>query len=384
MKKFYSRLLILGGFILISSFSWLVIDSYNSLFFNPSMQGSLFLKTSDHPRIVVYVKKGFLGEEEYAAKILKAAENLGWEAYIYKVPKLWKNSLKEKIARFLTHLTEYLFKPDFTISVDHRMPRRSQKPSFTLITGEDTFVDENGLMTKSGKNTLAYDGFIDGDKEHKGLQALYKITNNPKPYIFGVCSSYGPLYGPNISTLREAKLLYCGWNWDPKRGSETFRELFRTLESKGVLEVYGPKDKWSFLKESYKGFIPYDGISFLNAIAKAGIALCFHSDAHLRVGIPSARVFETIAAGALPISDEHSFIKETFGDSVLYVDSSLSSSQLAQQILAHLHWVRTHPKEAAEKIKQAQEIFKKQFSIEQLLQEIHAKLYSPFVEKERL
>lgn len=381
MRKTYKISLIIIISALVVGITYLASYLYSSLFFNSPMHKSFFSRSFDKPRIVVYVKKGFLGEEEHAARILKAAENIGWEAYVNKVPKFSKNTLKEKTIVLYSHLIEYLFNPNFSISIDHRIERRSLSPTFTLITGEDNFVDNSGQATENGKHLLTYDGFFDGDEKHISLQKLYKATNTSKPYIFGVPSSYGPLYAPNIQYLAEAKIFYCGGNWDPKRSSEAFQELFKILEKTGDLDVYGPPKPWAFLKQSYKGFIPYDGISFLNAMYHAGVILCFHSESHIRVGIPSARVFEAIAVGAIPISDEHPFIQRVFGDSVLYVNTSLPPQQLAQQILNHYHWVKTHPQEAADKIKRAQEIFRKRFSTEQMLQNIYKDLYLPTVTK---
>lgn len=322
-----------------------------------------------------------MGEEEHATKLLKATEHLGWEAYIYKTPKPRKNKIKEWLASKITYLIEAFLNPDFTFSLQHLMERRNKKPSFIFSTIGAPFVDSKGNITKDGKNILAYDGVIDGELTHNEIKKLQTTKGKSLPYIWGLSTCYATPYIPNVNTLKAAKIFYCGSNWDAKRGSDNYKKIFKILEQTGFLEVYGTQEKWPFLDSALKGPLPYDSISVLEAIQKAGAALTLHSDQHINSKIPTMRIFETIAAGSMPISDKHPFIQEVFGDTVLYIDTSLQPQEVVEQILTHLNWIHTHPEEAAEKIKKAQKIFLERYTSESLLNNIYEVLYKPFKAK---
>jgi hypothetical protein len=74
------------------------------------------------------------------------------------------------------------------------------------------------------------------------------------------------------------------------------------------------------------------------------------------------------------ICDEHPFVKENFGDSVLYIDPNQAPEKVFAQIDGHVKWVREHPAEAMKLARKSYDIFAKRFTLEGELIKI-AELY---------
>ena len=66
----------------------------------------------------------------------------------------------------------------------------------------------------------------------------------------------------------------------------------------------------------------------MDEIAKAGIVLVLSWPAHKEAELMSSRLSESVAAGALVISDENNFAKKFFGDSLLYIDTRCSIANI--------------------------------------------------------
>jgi len=147
------------------------------------------------------------------------------------------------------------------------------------------------------------------------------------------------------------RVLYCGINWEKLTNKPARHDaVLRELDKQGVLDVYGPREirgvkLWDGYK-GYKGSLPFDGRTIIEKIADAGACLVFSSDAHMRSGIMSNRLFEAMAAGAVVIGDEHPFIPAAIGDNFVRVPSSLKAEERAERIVAALRRFSRHPQEA--------------------------------------
>jgi hypothetical protein len=147
------------------------------------------------------------------------------------------------------------------------------------------------------------------------------------------------------------RVLYCGINWEKLTNKPARHDaVLRELDKQGVLDVYGPREirgvkLWDGYK-GYKGSLPFDGRTIIEKIAEAGACLVFSSDAHMRSGIMSNRLFEAMAAGAVVIGDEHSFIPAAIGDNFLCVPSTLTAEERAKRIVDALRRFGRHPQEA--------------------------------------
>jgi len=172
-----------------------------------------------------------------------------------------------------------------------------------------------------------------------------------------------------------SKLFYCGVNWDKLRSSDSYKRCFQMLDQTGLMDFWGPKnglDAWGL--HSYKGVLPYNGISLINGIKKCGAALLLHSQEHLQHDVISGRIFEAAAAGAVIISDRHKFIEKEFGDTVLYIDidknNKLSAEEMFKQINNHLTWILDNPDQALEMAQKAHAIFDAKFTLEAQLKRL--------------
>jgi hypothetical protein len=166
------------------------------------------------------------------------------------------------------------------------------------------------------------------------------------------------------------RLFFCGFQWDKKRNSDKYRQVFSWFDQKGYLDVYGPPEKWDFIPNSSRGFLAYDGKSLCNAIHDAGIALVLHAQQHIDDGAPTGRIFEAASASAVIISDKHPFIMREFGKSVLYVDTALNAKELFEQIDAHVQWILSHPMEAQKMAQEAHAIFLEKYTLERQIENL--------------
>jgi hypothetical protein len=147
------------------------------------------------------------------------------------------------------------------------------------------------------------------------------------------------------------RVLYCGINWEKLTNKPARHDaVLRELDKQGVLDVYGPREirgvkLWDGYK-CYKGSLPFDGRTIIEKIAEAGACLVFSSDAHMRSGIMSNRLFEAMAAGAVVIGDEHPFIPAAIGKNFVCVPTSLKAEERAERIVAALRRFSRHPQEA--------------------------------------
>ena len=170
------------------------------------------------------------------------------------------------------------------------------------------------------------------------------------------------------------KIFYCGTNWDKTIKTRGLGVL-KLLEEKNLIEIYGPKKThkgrpWAGYK-SYRGEIPFDGLSIFSVISKYRLSICFSHTAHLESEIISSRVFESIAGGAIPIVEENCvFAKRYFGDSLFYVDNTVSANEVAGKIEEIYKETLKNPEKAKDMLKRASEIMEQKFSLDKQLQAI--------------
>ncbi|MBO7454006.1 MAG: glycosyltransferase family 1 protein [Alphaproteobacteria bacterium] len=234
----------------------------------------------------------------------------------------------------------------------------------------DVFIcsDQNIFCPKNSYNYLIvhkdipqikkkYDAILSVVPEEK-VKKLY--PNGPiVPFFFSVHST-------KFCDSPKTRLFFGGDSWDRYR-SRDVAKLYKLLDNTGYFDLYGTK---SFGLNSYKGFIPYGENTILDAMRKSGVALVLHSVGHFKDDIPTARIFEAIAASTVVITDRLPFIVKNFGDSVLYIDRDKSSEEMFKQIDAHMKWILSHPQKAIELARQSHEIFLKNFTLERIMKNV--------------
>jgi glycosyltransferase involved in cell wall biosynthesis len=287
-------------------------------------------------------------ETELTERICLAAKNLGWEAI--------EVASSVEIKRF---------NPDFVLVLHYRTPKLTGFPTYGCMWNPPEFFEQYELAIKRERvkeNILSYDGYLSSSPQiNTWLKDLLYRTN--KKFFIGEFYTSCHQTSYKLPSLERPHLVYIGTNWDGSR----FKDIFKSLDTKEYMEIYGPQNAWKYLKRSYKGSLPFDGVSVLDTLNKAGVGLCLHKEEHRKAAVPSMRIFEIVASGAVAICEEHPFIKESFGDSVFYLDSDLSYLEKAAQISRYMRWIQNNQKESLEMSAQAHRIFTEKYSLENLL-----------------
>lgn len=164
------------------------------------------------------------------------------------------------------------------------------------------------------------------------------------------------------------KVFYCGVNWE--RGSDRSgraQGLLDILQAEEAADFFGPNmlegiRPWEGFK-SYKGEIPFDGVSMARVMRQYGAVLAVSSPAHMRSATSSSRVFEGISAGVPVISDENPHVKKLFGDTVYYFRGENEAEQAAS-IIEILYQINENPQDARDRVQQAQALMTERYCFE--------------------
>jgi hypothetical protein len=286
-----------------------------------------------------------VAETGLSRRIYRAAQSLGWEA------------------SEVSSSTEInSFDPDFVIALHFFTPKLTRHPTYGCLWNPPSFFEREDSYVK---NILSYDGYLTSSP-HISNWLKAKLRSTPKKYFlapFYTSCHRVPYRPPDLSRPR---LVYAGTNWDGPR----YKKLFQRLDSQPDVDIYGGEAAWNYLKHSYRGVLPFDGSSILTALNRAGVGLCLHKEEHRQTATPSLRIFEIAASGAVAICQEHPFIREAFGDSVLYLNPTRNIDETVQQISEYMRWITLHREEALAMSRRAYTIFAEDYSLEKLLSQI--------------
>jgi len=286
-----------------------------------------------------------VAETELARRMATAAGRLGWEA------------------REVATSTEILaWRPDFVLALHFFTPKLTPFPTYGCLWNPPAFLERDPAYVRS---VLSYDGYLTSSE---------RVEEWTRDLLHGLGKQtfFAPLYtscparpwrAPNLDAPR---LVYIGTNWDGPR----YEELFRSLEEQPFVDVYGPAGRWAYAAAAYRGPLPFDGETVLDVLNRSGIGLCLHRPEHREAGIPSPRIFEIVASGAVAICQDHPFIRETFGDAVLYLDDGCDPAAMAAQIEARVRWIAANRDQALAMSQRAHALFQRDLSLETLLAEI--------------
>ncbi|MDQ7989776.1 MAG: glycosyltransferase [Candidatus Dactylopiibacterium sp.] len=305
-------------------------------------------------------------EDECIARITQAARQLGIECIEIGPDGTWLSDSTRNVNQGNV---------DFVIHLHYDTPKNYDAFSFVALWNPLKFYFEWGYE-RCSRNLTTHDDFIscgsDAADDH-----VYRMIRGEKTHLpakFRVYhSTPGVVHEP---TLGDQKLFYAGINWEAVSGGKSrHQEVLKLLDKTGGLRIYGPQTfhgikVWAGY-QSYVKEIPFDGISMIHEIAKAGVALVLSSPAHKKSALMSTRLFESISAGAVVICDENPFAQKFFGDSLLYIDSRSPVQQMLGDIQKHLAWIRQNPQAAKELAAKAQKIFSEQFTLVKNISELY-------------
>jgi hypothetical protein len=308
-------------------------------------------------------------EDEVIARLSLAAKSLDLECLVV-----------DSFARLLhpphTQLTRD--DVDFVLSLHFETPKQFDIFSFVTLWNPLLFYHDRGYR-KLTRHLLTHDDFLSCASASGDDHVLRHISNDPKrdgPHFQFYPTLSEPILEPAIG---DRKLFYVGINWERMgKGPGRHEALLSLLDKSGDLRIYGPKifcgvDVWEGYK-SYVGPIPFDGVSTVHAIHLAGISMVLSSPAHRQSKMMSCRIFESAAAGAVIICDENPFARRHFGDSLLYIDSTLPPEETCGQVRSHLDWIKSEPAKALRMARQAQEVFREKFRLDACLERIYREL----------
>ncbi|AZC20985.1 glycosyltransferase [Pseudomonas sp. CMR5c] len=308
-------------------------------------------------------------EDECIARLKIAAKNLGIECIEVHAD-----------GSFLSHPQVKASKEnvDFVLHLHYDTPKQYDAFSIVALWNPLRFYHEWGYE-RTSRNLTTHDDFIScsSDAADDHVARMVRNTFTHLPARFHLYHSTADLVYP--PALGDGKLFYAGINWEAiSGGASRHQEVLKRLDTTGLMRIYGPTifqgvRVWAGY-ESYVKEIPFDGISMMDEISKAGIALVLSSQAHKESELMSNRLFESIASGALIICDENPFAKKFFGDSLLYIDSRSPVEQIYSDIVKHLEWIKKNPSQALAMIEKAQDIFRQRFTLTRNLRDLYESL----------
>ncbi len=250
------------------------------------------------------------------------------------------------------------FNPNFVVNFNFVFPKLTRFPTYAAVgipLEEQRESDQKYLLTFDGYLTVS------GNKMRQFTTDLCLSMDKALPVLF-FPGQHGSSFSFPLSNLQNAKLMYCGQNWDKR-----YLALIKLLSKHEWFNVYGPSYGWESVGVNYKGEISYDDHSLFEIYRQAGVGLSLQSKEFVDYNIVTNRILEITAAGAVAIVQKMPFIEENFGDSVLYIDHRKPDKELYKDIVSHMDWIRAHPLEAAEKAQKANQILKSKFSAEEML-----------------
>ncbi len=307
-------------------------------------------------------------EYEVIQRIIQSGQNIGVDVIIIDndgYPLWTKSGIVERNASRVE-----ADDVDFIISLHFESPRLYDVFSYSALWNPLEFFFMFG-----------YDGAIERSVSHNDLlsckseladaQALSSLAPmgrapaGPLPELFH--SMGEPFLEPNIGP--DSRLFYIGINWERMRSTKgRYHDLLVRLDSENLINIYGPEtfqgiQPWEGF-QNYKGSIPFDGVSVLSEINRAGICLSISSAAHKASGIMSSRLFEGFAAGAVIIASSHPIIEKHFSDCVYVVDDRLEPEELAARVRRLVLDIRSDPKPALEMARRGQQRLRDYFSMD--------------------
>lgn len=307
-----------------------------------------FPKAPQAKKIAVLTKLDFQGENSFACRLQAACKNLGWESDIIDITDF--KYLKKHPYDFVINL------------VPGRYKFRGAKYYLAIFHPIHHYFEPDGTLSKTYRS---YDGYLltyspERNDKNFGLEKT--------PYLKWYPTTQMREYQePNPTAL-----FYLACVWGNRFDDIKMQRFLNLLDKKSFTRVYGRDLIKKLCPQAYRSPLPYDSHSVCEAAHLAGVTLVLHSEDHNAHGLPSGRIFEAAAASTVIISDKNAFVKEYFGDSVLYIDTEQSAENIIAQVEKHMDWIQSHREAAVEKARQAYAIYRDQFLLEEQMSQLIA------------
>ena len=269
---------------------------------------------------------------------------------------------------------------DFAISFHYETPKFLNLPTFLWVANPLEFIYVQGnYRTQSIHHLRAYDDFLYNGSEVLKDHIKSVVGSEWRDSglsFFQSCSRNAMLEprGPGEVSPTSDKIFYCGINWEAiSDKSGRAQGLLETLQAKQVADFYGPQvfldvRVWQEFS-SYRGEIPFDGVSIFPAMHGYGAVLAVSSPAHIKSRTSSGRAIEGFAAGVPVISDDNPHVRQQFGDLAYYFGGS-TEQERAESILAAMDNIRSRPADAYDRVREAQSLILRDYCFEACIDRI--------------
>lgn len=312
----------------------------------------VFLSTGLHASVQMglITHSKYVGDREVAWRIKIAGERLGWTVFLDEDEG---RNLKGQML-------------DWVICM---LPKNNYCTvgcaNYLMVFHPFNYLDEKRRFKSFYEK---YDGYLLTINDRKSLRNGLKKKHKKFHHI-----SFNPtVYNVPYQKLALNDLVVMIPVWGTRRRDPKFGELYRLLSQSGFAKFYGVRLDSNIDPQNYRGAIPFDGQSVIDILQQHGIVLVFHSEIHNQESIPSGRIFEAAAASAVIISDENPFVKNHFGDTVFYIDTSQSGESIFNQIQNHMQTIFQDPERAFAMAENAHQIFVEKFTMEDQLLQLQA------------
>lgn len=264
---------------------------------------------------------------------------------------------------------------DFAISFHYDTPKFLNIPTFLWVANPLEFMHLRGDYRSVLLHHLrAYDDYLYNGSDTLSAHIRNVVGSEWKDTgleMFPSCSRsamISPKPAEKLTSDSARKVFYCGVNWE--RGIDRAgraQGLLDILQERNAADFYGPNklegiSPWEGFS-SYKGEIPFDGVSMGRVMQDYGAVLAVSSPAHIKSRTSSSRVFEGVAAGVPVISDENAHVRKHFGDLVYYFKGN-TEEERAASILAALDEINGNPSEARRRVIEAQRLMANRYCFE--------------------
>ncbi|GAB7540212.1 hypothetical protein BGC_64370 [Burkholderia sp. 3C] len=298
-------------------------------------------------------------ETECILRIKSALQALGWACVSI-------NRHGYLVDDALTHIDE--LQVEFVLALHFDSAKSWRAFTYYALWNPLDFYFQWNYREKS-ENILSNDAFLScgskvaDDHARRLLKGAGREASAPFPTLFHAV--HEPVVTPAVG---RGKLFYVGINWEALSGrGGRHHELMKLLDQRGMLDIYGPEifqnvRVWDGYA-SYQGEIPFDGKTLITRVAQSGIGLVLSSEAHIKSGLMSSRLFECLSAGVPIVCDQNRFASDNFGDLLFYIDTTQPATAVARRIEEHVTWIRENPAQAIERATKAQQIYLERFSL---------------------
>lgn len=295
----------------------------------------------------VVTKYDYKGETSLAYRIQAACKNIGWKADIIDVENL--RVVENRTYDFVINLTPFHYR--------HTKCKNFQ----AIFHPKHHYFDDKGFLLK---RYWLYNGYL--LTYLPGTSGIHEKNFKHKrkfPFMNWL---------PTVQKMEYKKvnpqfLFHTCCSWGNRFEEVRFKELLTLLNREPYTRFYGLTIFKKLYPESYQTFLPYEDGSLYRTLSDCGVCLVIHSAEHNEYGLPSGRIFEAAAASTVIICDENAFVKNHFGDSVFYINTSADAYRIFEQIQNLMKWIFENKELALEKAKRVHAICEEKFLLENQL-----------------